>query len=231
MSFLFDPPKPPALRIAGTEQHVPVRRIFCVGRNYADHAKEMGIDPATNVPFFFCKPADALMANGSTIPYAQATKDLQFEIELVSVIGSTAKDISTQQAYEHVFGYAVGLDMTRRDLQTLAKQKNQPWDMGKGFDDSAPCSDVVPASRIGHPREGRIWLRRNGETVQDSDLANQIWQVDATVALLSTLVTLQPGDLIFHGTPEGVGPVVPGDRLQGSIAGVGEIEVRFGPMA
>jgi len=187
----------------------------------------MGIDPDKSEPFFFTKPADALVQDGAAVPYARGTTDFQYEVELVSVIGRRAEDVSVANALDHVFGYATGLDMTRRDLQSIAKKNVQPWDMGKGFDNSAPCSAVRRASEMGHPREGRIALKKNGEIVQQSDLANQIWQIDETIAYLSKFITLLPGDLIFHGTPEGVGPVEPGDQLEATIASVADLSVRI----
>jgi fumarylpyruvate hydrolase len=206
---------------------VPVRRIYCVGRNYAAHAREMGSDPDREPPFFFMKPADAIVPSGSTIPFPPATANLQHEIELVVVIGRGGSAIVPAAALDHVYGYAVGLDMTRRDLQNEAKRTGRPWDMGKGFDQSAPCSAVRPASRIGHPAKGAIWVKVNGQMRQSGDLAQQIWSVPETIACLSGLVTLAPGDLVFTGTPDGVGPVQPGDRLEGGIDGIGDLVVTY----
>jgi fumarylpyruvate hydrolase len=187
----------------------------------------MGGDPTREPPFFFTKPADAIVANGTAIAYPPATKNLHYEIELVVVIGKGGANIPVAKALDHVYGYATGLDMTRRDLQGEAKKTGRPWDMGKGFDQSAPCSAVQPASKIGHPNKGAIWLKVNGQTKQSSDLAKQIWKVEETIAYLSGLMTLAPGDLIFNGTPENVGPVVAGDRLEGHIDGVGDLAVSY----
>jgi len=227
MAYIFPSPDVAALPIMGSESLVPVHRIYCVGRNYAEHAREMGSDPDREPPFFFTKPADAIVQNGATIPYPPATKNLHYEIELVAVIGKGGAGIAAAHALEHVYGYAVGLDMTRRDLQNEAKKTGRPWDMGKGFDQSAPCSAVQPASRIGHPSRGAIWLKLNGQVKQSSDLGRQIWKVEETIAYLSGLVTLAPGDLIFTGTPENVGACVAGDRLEGHIDGVGDLTITY----
>ena len=213
----------PSLPVTGRDEVIPIRRIYCVGRNYAAHAVEMGSDPDREPPFFFAKPADAIVAGGGKIPYPPLTQDLQHEMELVVVLGSGGRDIPMEQAFDHVFGSAAGLDMTRRDLQAEAKKTGRPWDMGKGFDYSAPCSPVRPASEIGHPAEGAIWLKVNGATRQSGDLNQQIWKVEEAIAYLSRFVALAAGDLIFTGTPAGVGPVVRGDRLEGHIDRVGDI--------
>ncbi|MCS6922468.1 MAG: fumarylacetoacetate hydrolase family protein [Elioraea sp.] len=227
MAYLFDPPPQPALPVFGTDLLFPVRRIWCVGRNYAEHAREMGHDPDREPPFFFAKPADAVVASGSIIPFPMATEDLHHEIELVVAIGQGGVAIDAERAFEHVFGYAVGLDMTRRDRQAEAKRLARPWEMGKAFDRSAPMSAIAPASRIGHPSRGAIVLAVNGEIRQAGDLAQQIWSVAETIAHLSRLVELAPGDLIMTGTPAGVGPVRPGDRLEGRIEAVGELSVTY----
>ena len=203
----------------------PVRRIYCVGRNYAAHAREMGHDPQREAPFFFMKPADAIVATDSTVPYPSKTSDYQHEIELVVALGQGGRDVPVEQALQLVFGYAVGLDMTRRDLQSEAKKLARPWDMGKGFDQSAPCAPLVPIAQAGHPAQGAIWLKVNGELRQQGDLSDQIWNVAETIAALSTLVELCPGDLIYTGTPEGVGAVVRGDHLQGHIDGLPELNI------
>jgi fumarylpyruvate hydrolase len=215
----------PSLPVTGRDEVIPIRRIYCVGRNYAAHIVEMGSDPDREPPFFFAKPADAIVAGGGKIPYPPLTEDLQHEMELVVVLGSGGRDIPVEQALDHVFGYAAGLDMTRRDLQAEAKKTGRPWDMGKGFDYSAPCSPVRPASEIGHPAEGAIWLKVNGTTRQSGDLNQQIWKVEEAIAYLSRFVALAAGDLIFTGTPAGVGRVVRGDRLEGHIDRVGDISV------
>ena len=227
MDYAFPPPPPATLPVDGTGVHVPVRRIYCVGRNYAAHAREMGSDPDREPPFFFMKPADAIVTSGARIPFPPATRNLQHEIELVVVIGRGGRAIGPERALEHVFGYAVGLDMTRRDLQNEAKKTGRPWDMGKGFDQSAPCSAVRPASRIGHPDKGAIWVKVNGAVRQSGDLSQQIWSVPETIAYLSGLVMLESGDLVFTGTPEGVGPVAGGDRLDGHVDGVGDLTVTY----
>jgi fumarylpyruvate hydrolase len=205
----------------------PVRRIFCVGRNYAAHVLEMGGDPRAEPPIFFTKPADAVLTQGADMPYPSATGNLHHEMELVVAIGSGGANIAAAAALDHIWGYAAGLDMTRRDLQAMAAKVGKPWDMAKGFDASAPIGEIAPAARIGHPVRGRIMLRVNGGTRQDADLADMIWDVPAIIAALSALVTLAPGDLIFTGTPEGVGPVVRGDTLHGEIAGVGKVETKI----
>ncbi|MBI1208898.1 MAG: FAA hydrolase family protein [Azospirillum sp.] len=215
----------PSIRISGDEMRFPVRRIYCVGRNYAAHAREMGADPTREPPFFFMKPADAVVADGGTVPYPPGTSNLHHEIELVVALGSGGRDIPESEALEHVLGYAVGLDMTRRDLQNAAKKVGQPWDMSKGFDNSAPCSAIRPATSIGHPRSGTIALSVNGAVRQTGDIGDLIWSVPETIAYLSRLVELAAGDLIYTGTPEGVGPVSPGDRLEGYVETVGEIAV------
>jgi fumarylpyruvate hydrolase len=201
----------------------PVRRIFCVGRNYAAHAREMGADPAREPPFFFTKPTDALVISAADTIYPTATENLHHEMELVVAIGIGGAEISPAAALDHVFGYAAGLDLTRRDMQDAAKAARRPWDMSKGFDASAPIGDIAPAALIGHPKMGRIALTVNGETRQAGDLADQIWPVPEIIAALSRLVRLAPGDLIFTGTPDGVGPLRRGDVAEGEIAGVGTV--------
>ena len=210
---------------AGSGAPFPVRRIYCVGRNYLDHIRETAGADEREPPFFFQKPTDALLPNGGVFPYPPRSENVHHEIELVVAIGRGGAKISIEQAHDHVFGYGVGLDMTRRDLQGLAKEMRRPWEAGKAFDHSAPCSAIVPASGIGHPMRGAIWLRVNGEMRQEGDLADQIWSVPETIAHLSTLFELVPGDLIFTGTPSGVGPVTGGDRLHGGIEGIGELEI------
>jgi fumarylpyruvate hydrolase len=201
----------------------PVRRVYCVGRNYAEHAREMGHDPDAEPPFFFSKPADALVTGGADTPYPPATNDLHHEIELVVAIGRGGSDIAPDKAYEHVWGYAAGIDLTRRDLQAAAKKSGRPWEMAKGFDFSGPISAIVPASRIGHPQKGRLELFVNGELRQAGDIAGMTWDVPHLIAELSKMVALKPGDLIFTGTPAGVAAVVRGDDLEGTIAGVAAV--------
>jgi fumarylpyruvate hydrolase len=223
-NYVIDPPTQPVVPVAGDDAlFFPVRRIFCVGRNYAEHAREMGHDPSREPPFFFTKPADALVISGADTPYPPATSDLHHEIELVVAIGREATAIDAGTALDHVWGYAAGIDLTRRDLQAEAKKAGRPWDMAKGFDASAPIGDLVPVSSIGHHSSGRIELAVNGTTRQLGDIGDMIWSVPEAIAYLSGLVTLMPGDLIFTGTPSGVSAVVRGDRLEGSIAGVGSV--------
>jgi fumarylpyruvate hydrolase len=220
--YVIPPPAIVAIPVAGGGMF-PVRRIFCVGRNYAEHAREMGSDPDREPPFFFTKPADAVLTGGAAMPYPVATKALHHEMELVVAIGKPGAGIAVDQALNLVWGYAAGLDMTRRDLQNEAKKTGRPWDMGKGFDHSAPIGEVVAAAQIGHPASGRIELKVNGVVTQSSDLSKLIWSVSETIAYLSGLVALAAGDLIFTGTPEGVAAVQRGDRLEGIVAGVGGV--------
>ncbi len=226
MAFVIPAPPIPALDVKGTDAKFPVRRIYCVGRNYAEHAREMGHDPDREPPFFFQKPADALLVNGGDFPYPAKSSDVQFEIELVVALGKGGSDIDVTKALEHVYGYAVGIDMTRRDLQGEAKKLGRPWEVGKAFERSAPCSAVAPAGKIGHPSKGAIWLTVNGETRQRGDLSQLIWSVPESIAHLSSFFTLAPGDLVFTGTPAGVGAIKRGDVLKGGVDGVGAIEIR-----
>ncbi|MCC6471415.1 MAG: fumarylacetoacetate hydrolase family protein [Alphaproteobacteria bacterium] len=218
----------PSVPVEGEAKRFPVRRIYCVGRNYAAHAREMGFDPDREPPFFFCKPADAIVQNGGVVPYPPQTKNLHYEFELVVAIGKQGANIPEAKALEHAWGYGCGLDMTRRDVQIAARDKGRPWDMGKGFDHSAPCTALVPASKIGHIAAGKIELKVNGQVKQSSDLKMMIWNIPETISYLSGLVELFPGDLIYTGTPEGVGPVVKGDKLEGTIDKVGKLGVTIG---
>ena len=217
----------PSLPVDGTDARFPVGRIYCVGRNYADHAREMGHDPDREPPFFFMKAANSTVQNNSTIGYPVGTKDVHHEIEMVVAIAKGGKDIPVGKALEHVFGYGVGLDMTRRDIQGEAKKMGRPWEMGKSFDESAPVTALKPASKVGHPAKGAIWLKVNGQVKQQGDLAMQIWTVPEQINYLSNLITLQPGDLIFSGTPAGVGPIKAGDKLEGHVDGVGDLVVTY----
>jgi fumarylpyruvate hydrolase len=217
----------PTIEVAGESARFPVRRIYCVGRNYAAHTREMGGDPTREDPFFFAKPADAIVANGATLPYPPATRNLHHEIELVVALKGGGANVPADKVMDLVYGYAVGLDMTRRDLQNAAKAGGKPWDMGKGFDRSAPVTAIQPAARIGHPSKGAIWVKVNGVVKQSGDLADMIWSVPETLSYLSGLVELAPGDLIFTGTPDGVGPVVAGDTLEGHVDGVGDLTIRY----
>jgi fumarylpyruvate hydrolase len=213
----------PDVAVQGRSERVPVRRIFCVGRNYEAHAREMGAAVDREAPFYFTKTAFHVAPSGSTVPYPPGTSSYHYEMELVAVIGAPAFRVAAERALACVFGYACGLDMTRRDLQSAAKEKQRPWDIAKDVEQSAVLSEIAPASAVGHPRDGRIELRVNGDTKQSSDLSLMIHAVPDVIAHLSTLYHLEPGDLIYTGTPEGVGPVKPGDQLAGSIAGVGTI--------
>jgi len=227
MNYAIDFPGTPTLPVVESNKAFPVGRIYCVGRNYAEHAREMGHDPDREPPFFFMKPADAIVQNGATIPFPQVTKDLHHEIELIVAIGKGGSNIAVDKALDHVFGYGVGLDMTRRDLQGEAKKMGRPWEMGKAFDNSAPCTALKTVAMVGHPAKGAIWLKVNGQVKQKGDLAEMIWNVPETIAYLSKLITLRPGDIIMSGTPAGVGPVQRGDKLEGHVDGVGELSVTY----
>ena len=222
----FDVPHP-TLAIAGAEERFPVRRIYCIGRNYADHVREMGNDPERTPPVFFTKPPDAVVESGSSVPYPPRTADLHHEVELVVAIGKAGTDVAAEAAGECVFGYAVGLDLTRRDLQKAAKSAGTPWDAAKGFDGSAPVSRIHRVADVGHPVAGRIWLEVNGDMRQQGDLNELIWSVPESIAELSTLFALAPGDLIFTGTPSGVGALEPGDRIRAGIDGIDEIAIEI----
>lgn len=222
MTPLFPPAPTTLLPISGRDAGFPVRRVYCVGRNYAAHAREMGHDPDREPPFFFQKNPDNLIL-GATVPYPVATQDLHHEVELVVALGSGGVDIPEGTALSHVFGYAVGVDLTRRDLQAQAKKAGRPWEVGKAFEHSAPISPIQPAVEIGHPAEGAVTLDVNGARRQEGDLNQLIWSVPEVIATLSRLFTLAPGDLIFTGTPAGVGPVVAGDRVDCTVEGVGSL--------
>jgi fumarylpyruvate hydrolase len=224
--YVIAPPVIPAVPVEGSSRLFPVRRIFCVGRNYAEHAIEMGSDPTREPPFYFTKPADALVVGGADMPYPPMSRELHHEMELVVAIGEGGADIAVADALKHVWGYAAGLDMTRRDLQNEAKKTGRPWDMGKGFDASAPMGALRRAEGF-DPSRGRIELRVNGALRQASDLSKLIWSVPEIIANLSRLVRLAPGDLIMTGTPEGVAAVQRGDLLEGFVEGVGEVRCRI----
>jgi fumarylpyruvate hydrolase len=224
--YAIDAPPVTTVAVAGMDVVFPVARVFCVGRNYAEHSIEMGHDPDREPPFFFMKPANAVVPSGR-LPFPTQTQDLHHEIELVVALAEGGGDIPVERALDHVFGYAVGLDMTRRDLQAEAKKMGRPWDMAKGFDQSAPTGEIRVVEEIGHPTKGAVWLRINGEPRQQGDLDQQLWKVPETISFLSTLVALRPGDLIMTGTPKGVGRVEPGDRLEGHIDGVGDLSVSY----
>jgi fumarylpyruvate hydrolase len=224
--YVISPPAITSVPVAGGGVF-PVRRVFCVGRNYAEHAREMGSDPDREPPFFFMKPADALLLNNADMPYPPQSTQLHHEMEMVVAIGEGGANITEADALKHVWGYAAGLDMTRRDLQNAAKKEGKPWDMGKGFDYSAPIGLMVPASKIGHPSSGLIQLKVNGKVRQTSDLSKMIWAVPEMIAYLSGLVKLAPGDLIYSGTPENVAAVERGDLLEGVVEGVGTVTTRI----
>jgi fumarylpyruvate hydrolase len=230
MSHVFAPAPAVAVPVVGSSDQFPVRRIYCVGRNYEAHAREMGHDPDREPPFFFGKPADAVLyvAPGASgeFPYPSQSKNVHFEMELVAAIGKQGKDIPADKALDYVFGYALGLDMTRRDLQAEAKKLGRPWDTAKGFDHSAPLGPIHPVAKVGHLEKSAIWLSVNGEEKQRSDISQLIWSVGDTIAYLSTLFELFPGDLIFTGTPEGVGAIQKGDLMKGGVDGIGEFSVR-----
>ena len=225
--YVIEPVALPSLPVAGDARRFAVNRIYCVGRNYADHAREMGHDPDREPPFFFMKPASAIVTDGENMQYPSLSKDVHHEIEMVVAIGRGGANIAADKALEHVYGYGVGLDMTRRDLQGEAKKMGRPWDTGKAFDQSAPCSALVPVAECGHPSKGSIRLMVNGEVCQEGDLNQLIWNVPDTIAYLSTLFTLQAGDLIFSGTPAGVGPIKKGDVLEGEVVGLPVLKTRI----
>lgn len=224
MTFVFDPPARVSAAVAGSDQKFPVRRIFCVGRNYADHVREMGNDPKSEPPVFFTKPADAVVENAAAIPYALATENLHYEVELVLALKRGGANISERDALDHVWGYAVGVDLTRRDRQAEAKKGGAPWDAAKAFDNSAPLGAISPVEAVGHRKTGRIWLSVNGAVKQESDVGEMIWSVPEIVAHLSRYWTLAPGDLVFTGTPSGVGPLVAGDVVECGVEGLSTLK-------
>ena len=226
-TYAISPPNEVLIPVVGSDAMFPVRRIYCVGRNYAEHAREMGGDPNREPPFFFSKPRDAIVAGGGDIDFPPATRNLQHEVELVVAIGQGGADISEATALEHVYGYATGIDFTRRDLQTLAREKCHPWELGKGMDEGAPISAILPVSRGVPAADARIWLQVNGKTCQDARLNQMTWNVAEIINRLSQFFTLAPGDLIYTGTPAGVGPLVRGDVLAAGIAGVGGLHARI----
>jgi len=231
MAFVFAPEAPVALPVAGSNDQFAVRRVYCVGRNYAAHAREMGFDPDREPPFFFCKPDNAVVpvAYGETLElaYPAQTQNYHYEAELVAVIGKSGADIAIEDAPGYVWGYGVGLDMTRRDLQMKMREMGRPWEIGKAFDRSAPVGPIHPVSAVGHFEQAALWLTVNGETKQRSDVSHLIWSVAETVSYLSTFFRLEPGDLIFTGTPEGVGPVKAGDTMKVGVERLGELTVKI----
>jgi len=232
MSYVFQPAPPVAVPIVGRFERFPVRRIYCVGRNYVEHAKEMGFT-GREAPFFFLKPADAAVVveagKTATIPYPSLTKDLHHEIELVACIGKGGKNIKAADARKHIFGYAVGLDMTRRDLQGEMKKQGRPWCIGKGFDHSAPIGAITPAEQAGDIERAEIWLQVNGKDRQRSDVSKLIWNIGEIIEHVSAAWELAPGDLVYTGTPEGVAAVVAGDTLVGGVKGLSDISVKVQP--
>jgi len=228
--YVIPPPPQPSIAVAGTAKLFPVRRVWCVGRNYLEHIREMGQDER-EPPFFFAKPADAVVPDGSTIPYPPLTKDLHHEVELVVALKSGGRNIDVRRANDCIYGYGVGIDLTRRDLQIASRDIKRPWEIGKAFDASAPCGALRPASEIGHPAKGRIMLKCNGKVRQDGDLEQLIWNVPEVIGKLSEMVELAAGDIIMTGTPSGVAATVPGDKLECEVAGVGTLTVTMGPPA
>ncbi|MDT1064266.1 fumarylacetoacetate hydrolase family protein [Paracoccus sp. CPCC 101403] len=224
--YVFAPAPTPTIPVAGSDKLFPVRRIYCVGRNFAEHAIEMGHDPDREPPFFFQKNPDAIVPPGGDFPYPTESSDVHHEIELVVALKSGGTDIPLDKALDCVFGYGVGLDMTRRDLQAVSKKMGRPWETAKSFEASAPCSALHPVSEVGHPAEGSVEVEVNGETRQRGDLNQMIWKVPEMISYLSRLFELQPGDVIFAGTPAGVSPVVRGDFITGRVAGVAEISMK-----
>ena len=229
-AFVIPPPAQPSVAVAGSEQRFPVHRIYCIGLNYADHVREFGRDPERAPPVFFMKPADEVVDNGAAVPYPPATTNFHYEIELVVALARGGRDIAARDALGLVFGYAAGNDLTRRDLQSAAKERGEPWDTSKGFDCSAPVAALRPVS-AGHVSRGRIWLSVNGAVRQESDLSRMLWDVPQIIAALSRLYELRAGDLIFTGTPAGIGAVKPGDRLEGGIEGLEVLRNTIAPAA
>ena len=223
--FVLPPAQPASVAVHNSRARFPVRRIICVGRNYAAHAREMGRDPDREPPFFFMKPGDTVVDDGTTVPYPPETKNFHYEIELIVAIGEGGTGIPVGRALDHVWGYGVGIDLTRRDLQLQAREQGRPWDWGKGFDLSAPISPLRSVSEVGHPKVGRIWLAVDGVVKQNSDISKLIWPVPDIISICSHSMALKPGDIIMTGTPEGVGPVQRGEVMTGGIDGLGEIRI------
>lgn len=226
--YVIPVPPQPAIAVAGSSQVFPVRRIWCVGRNYIEHIREMGQDER-QPPFFFAKPADAIVPDGGTVPYPPLTKDMHHEVEMVVALKSGGSNIKPEKALDCIWGYGVGIDLTRRDLQIASREIKRPWEIGKAFDASAPCGPLRPTSEIGHPSKGRIALKVNGVVKQDGDLNQMIWSVPETIWKLSEMVELAAGDIIMTGTPAGVGALVAGDKVECEIEGVGKLTVTIGP--
>jgi fumarylpyruvate hydrolase len=229
-SFVIPAPPPAALAVQGDSKSFPVRRVWCVGRNYLEHIRELGNDER-QPPFFFAKHADMMVPDGSVIPYPPLTKDMHHEVEMVVALKSGGLNIPTDKALDCIWGYGVGVDLTRRDLQTASRKKEQPWEVGKSFDGSAPCGALVPASKIGHPSKGRIWLSVNGTVRQNGDLGEMIWNVPEIIAKLSLQVSLAAGDVIMTGTPAGVAALAAGDKVECGVDGVGTLKFSIGQPA
>ena len=227
-NYVITPPAQATIAVAGSDKLFPVRRIWCVGRNYVEHIREMGQDERLP-PFYFAKPADAVVPDGATVPYPSLTKDMHHEVELVVALRSGGRNIKVDKALDTIWGYGVGIDLTRRDLQIASRNQQRPWEIGKAFDASAPCGPLRSASEIGHPKKGRITLKCNGKIRQDGDLEQMIWNTPEIVANLSEMVELVPGDIIMTGTPSGVAATVAGDKLECEIEGVGKLTVTIGP--
>lgn len=225
--YVLEPPVTASVAVADSAGRFPLRRIFCVGRNYAAHAREMGKDPDREPPFFFTKPADAVVDDNAVVAYPPLTKNFHYEAELVVAMGTGGANIDEQDALDHVFGYAIGNELTRRDLQLAARDLGRPWDWGKAFDHSAVCGPVHPQGAVGHLHQGLIRLTVNGETRQQADLQDMIWSIPEQIAILSRSMTIKPGDLIYSGTPAGVGPLLPGDVCVVEIAGLGQLTTRI----
>src|SRR6202165_3879330 len=226
--YVVPPPPQAALAVAGSDKLFPVRRIWCVGRNYVEHIREMGQDERL-APFYFAKPADAVMPDGATVPYPSLTKDMHHEVELIVALKSGGRNIKVANALGCIFGYGVGIDLTRRDLQIASRNQQRPWEVGKAFDASAPCGPLRPGFELGHPTTGRVVLKCNGKIRQDGDLDQMIWNVPEIIATLSEMVELVAGDIIMTGTPSGVAATVAGDKLECEIEGVGKLTVTIGP--
>jgi fumarylpyruvate hydrolase len=226
-NYVIPPPPQAAIAVAGTDQLFPVRRLWCVGRNYVEHIQEMGHD-VRDPPFFFAKPADAIVSDGGTVPYPPLTKDMHHEVELVVALKSGGRNIKTENALNCIYGYGVGIDLTRRDLQIASRDMKRPWEIGKAFDYSAPCGPLRPASEIGHPSKGRIALTVNGKTRQDGNLNQMIWNVPEIISKLSEMVELDAGDLIMTGTPSGVAAIMAGDTVECEVEGVGKLSITIG---
>jgi fumarylpyruvate hydrolase len=225
--YVIPPPPQAAIAVAGTDNTFPVRRIWCVGRNYVEHIREMGQDERLP-PFYFAKAADMIVPDGGTVPYPSLTKDMHHEVELVVALKSGGRNIPVAKANDCIYGYAVGIDLTRRDLQIASRDLKRPWEIGKNFDHSAPCGAILPAEKSGHPTKGKVMLKCNGQIRQDGDLSQLIWNVPEIISNLSEMVALEAGDIIMTGTPAGVAATVAGDKLECAVEGVGTLTVTIG---